>query len=204
MVKKIFFSGIKGGSGNTTLAVHFSNYVYFHMRKKVVLISFDAQNELTFLGNESPYPIIDANIDNIDNIKTLLVNIESFDIAVFDIPSRIEFRGFHQYADLILVTIEFMQLDLFKTLGFVNVLLQNRICDKNKIIMLPNKQDRYINAVIKEQFISQMERLDLINILPHIACSNQLRALTFSPLSKPIFYLLRPTFHIILKNVNFS
>ncbi len=59
MVKKIFFAGLKGGSGKITLAVHFCNFICYYKKKSVALVGFDIQKELSFLVKGAPYPIVE-------------------------------------------------------------------------------------------------------------------------------------------------
>jgi len=49
MARKIFFSGLKGGTGKKTLAVHFCNFICYYKKKTVAIVGFDIQKELSFL-----------------------------------------------------------------------------------------------------------------------------------------------------------
>lgn len=126
MAKKIFFSGLKGGTGKTTLAVHFCNFICYYKKKSVVLVGFDIQKELSFLGKGAPYPICEINPKNHEEFEAAINNLSEIDYVVFDLPCGINLFNIslHRYADLIVLPTDTNPMDLFKIKAFGEILLE--------------------------------------------------------------------------------
>lgn len=198
MAKKIFFSGLKGGTGKTMLSVNFANYMFFYMRKKVVLISFDFQQHLTFFGEKAPYKILEKNISSDKQINEIIEEIKGFDIAIFDIPSGLEqgIINLHQLADIIAIPFEYTLTDYFKVIGLLELLNRKGI-KKDIIKLIPNKQDRHENIEIKLWFNNESVKSNFGDFTPSIHSSYKFKAFKFCSPSRDCFYLLRPTFQFL-------
>jgi len=140
MAKKIFFSGLKGGTGKTTLAVHFCNFISYYKNKSVALVGFDIQKELSFLGKGAPYPIYEINPKNHEEFETTINSLSAIDYVVFDLPGGINLFNIslHRYADLIVLPTDANPLDLFKIKAFEEILLAKEITTIDKLCILPN------------------------------------------------------------------
>lgn len=199
MANKIFFSGLKGGSGKTTLAVHFCNFLYYYKKKGVALVGFDIQNELSFLGKGAPYPIVEIQPKNHEEFEAAINSLSSMDYVVVDFPSGINILHLfiHRYADLIILPTDTTKLDLFKIKALGELLLVKGITTLDKLCILPNM--RIANGTLskKEDFSSLISFQQIQTIAPLIPHSQAMRKLNFLKIEKEVFYKYREAFNYL-------
>lgn len=199
MAKKIFFSGLKGGSGKTTLAIHFCNFIFFYKKKRVALVGFDIQKELTFLGKGAPYPIYDIQPKEEEEFKGFINKLPAADYVVFDLPSSINLLtlSFHRYADLIVVPADSSQLDKFKIKAFEEILLVKGLTTIDKLCLLPNMRIGNEALIKNEDFTALLAFQRIKSIAPLIPHSQALRKLNFLNSENNVFYRYREAFNYI-------
>ena len=204
MAKKIFFSGLKGGSGKTTLAVHFCNFLCYHKKKSVALVGFDIQKELSFLGKGAPYPIVEIQPKNQQEFETTVNSLSAVDYIVFDLPGGINILhlSLHRYADLIVLPTDTHKLDLFKIKALGELLLVKEITTLDKLCLLPNMRIANETLSKKEDFKALVAFQQIKSITPLIPHSQAMRKLNFLKIEKEVFYKYREAFNYILNKAN--
>lgn len=200
MANKIFFSGLKGGSGKTTLAVHFCNFLCYYKKKSVALVGFDIQKELSFLGKGAPYPIVEIQPKNQEEFKAAINKLPEVDYVVFDLPGGINILhlSFHRYADLIVLPTDTNKLDLFKIKAFGELLLVKEITTLDKLCLLPNVRIANETLSKKEDFKALVAFQQIQTIAPLIAHSQAMRKLNFFKIEKEVFYKYREAFNYLI------
>jgi cellulose biosynthesis protein BcsQ len=200
MAKKIFFSGLKGGTGKTTLAVHFCNFLFYYKNKTVALVGFDIQKELSFLGKGAPYPIYEINPKNHEEFEATLKSLSAVDHVVFDLPGGINLFNIslHRYADLIVLPTDTDKLDLFKIKAFGEILLVKEITTIDKLCILPNTRIANETLSKKEDFKALVAFQQIKAIAPLIAYSQAMRRLDFLKIDGDVLYKYRETFNYIV------
>lgn len=199
MARKIFFSGPKGGSGKTTLAIHFCNFIFFYKKKSVALIGFDIQKELTFLGKGAPYPVYDIHPKKEEDFKGFIDKLPETDYIVFDLPSGISLLtlSFHRYADLIVVPTDSSPLDKFKIKAFEEILLVKGLTIIEKLCLLPNMRIGNEALNKNEDFKALLGFQRIKSIAPLIVHGQALRKLSFVNIENKVFYKYREAFNYI-------
>jgi len=199
MAKKIFFSGLKGGTGKTTLAVHFCNFICYYKKKSVALVGFDIQKELSFLGKGAPYAIHEINPKNYEEFEAIINSLSEIDYIVFDFPCGVNAFNIslHRYADLIVLPTDTNKLDLFKIKALGEILLAKEITTINKLCILPNMRIGNETLSKKEDFKALVASLQIKTITPLIVHSQALRRLSFFKIDGDVLYKCRETFNYL-------
>ena len=205
MAKKIFFSGLKGGSGKTTLAVHFCNFIYYYKNKSVALVGFDIQKELSFLGKGAPYSIIEIQPKSHEEFEAVINKLSDIDYIVFDIPGGINVLhlSLHRYADLTVLPTDTNKLDLFKIKALGELLLGKEITTLDKLCILPNMRIANETLCKKKDFEYLVAFQKIQSIAPLVAHNQAMRKLNFLKIEKEVFYKYREAFYYILNKTNF-
>ena len=104
MSKIIHIAGFKGGTGKTTIAIHLSSYIHYKLKKKVVLMGFDIQKEISLLNPNLPYSVEEFKPDQITEFQSAITKNEAADYVVVDFPCGFKFDllPLHQSADMVI------------------------------------------------------------------------------------------------------
>lgn len=130
----ITFATQKGGTGKTTLAIAFANYISIMSERKVNVFDFDYQKsfyykwkedeildipklyDVEIIGEEEEQPFSD--FDTIIDLK------ESDEINLFDLAGTLDakYSDLLIYSDLIVIPFEYSDVSVKSTLVFINML----------------------------------------------------------------------------------
>lgn len=130
----ITFATQKGGTGKTTLAIAFANYISIMSERKVNVFDFDYQKsffykwkedeildipklyDVKIIGEEEQQPFSD--FDTIISLK------ESDEINLFDLAGTLDvkYSDLLIYSDLIVIPFEYSDVSVKSTLVFINML----------------------------------------------------------------------------------
>ena len=196
-MRVIFFSGLKGGTGKTTLAVHFCNYIHFYEKKTVCLVSFDKQRILSLLARKdnSPYQVIETAIEEFGAV--FLESLQQQYIVV-DFPGTSIEEAVIQhwaFADVHVLPFGSSALDFYKLLAFFQLASKGNIQLK-QTYLLPNQYDKKAGSVMLKN-IQQQPIFSTSVMLPPIIKSNNFINVNFLPLNSTIVNYCRPSFRYI-------
>ena len=130
----ITFATQKGGTGKTTLAIAFANYISTYSKRKINVFDFDYQKsfyhkwkedemldapklyDVEIIGEEEEQPFSD--------FETLINLKESEDINLFDLAGTLDakYSDLLIYSDFIMIPFEYSDVSAKSTLVFVNFL----------------------------------------------------------------------------------
>lgn len=130
----ITFGTQKGGTGKTTLAIAFANYISFVSERKVNVFDFDFQKSFYHKwieDEESELPkLYEVDIIDEDNEQPFsdfehLIDLkESEEINIFDLAGTLDARysDLLIYSDFIMIPFEYSNVSAKSTLVFINFL----------------------------------------------------------------------------------
>ena len=129
----ITFATQKGGTGKTTLAIAFANYISGISDRKVNVFDFDFQKSFYYKWKEdeiSDIPklydveIIEENEQPFTDLETLIGLKESEDINLFDLAGTLDvkYSDLLIYSDFIVIPFEYSNVSVKSTLVFINFL----------------------------------------------------------------------------------
>ena len=129
----ITFATQKGGTGKTTLAIAFSNYLSTITERKITAFDFDFQKsfynkwkEDEFLDIPKLYDVevISDNENPFSDLEALMELKESEDINIFDLAGTLDakYSDLLVYSDVIVAPFEYSDVSAKSTLVFVNLL----------------------------------------------------------------------------------
>jgi len=201
-VKTILFTGIKGGTGKTTLAAAFSAFLFNEKATdKITLMGFDFQRELSFLAKkEKPeFDVIECNYEDFITVYENEIKKET-QYLIIDCG----FQPIKYYQTILnnsnIVVLPFLhtELDVVKLFGFGKII---RINDRKRqgqiFYCLPNfchvnRDNETIIHGIDKSLINQG-----FNLTPYI---NHISKINYFGLSKKHIYIFRSTFIKIINN----
>jgi len=155
----ITFATQKGGTGKTTLAIAFANYVSGHSKRRINVYDFDDQKSFYYKWTEDEvleiqklYEVtIVKNGDEEQLFKDFeeLIDLkESDDINVFDLAGALDanYSDLLIYSDFIVIPFEYSDISVKSTLVFVNFLgLLESQADRIFIRSKYDKGYKYLN-----------------------------------------------------------
>ena len=130
----ITFATQKGGTGKTTLAIAFANYVSAHCKRKIKVFDYDFQksfyhkwkeDELLEIPKLYDVEIIDEeNKEPFSDFDSLIALKESEEINIFDLAGTLDVRysDLLIYSDFIVIPFEYSNVSAKSTLVFINFL----------------------------------------------------------------------------------
>lgn len=201
-MKIIFFSGLKGGTGKTTLSIHLCNYLHFHQNKNVCLVNFDNHRLLSLLAQQyhAPYPVVECKIEDYNDA---LFEGYSCDFLVVDMPgmASIERSFLMQWerGDAHILPYLSSPLDFYKLQLFFQIIQKMKLVLRNTFL-LPNQFSKQAGAVMQSK-LKQQPLFQQSFHLPYIISSCKIAEISFSPLNNTILNYLRPCFITILNKI---
>lgn len=130
----ITFATQKGGTGKTTLAIAFANYISSISGRKINVFDFDYQKSFYYKWKEDEVldvpKLYDVEIIGEDNeqpfsdFETLINLKESDEINLFDLAGTLDvkYSDLLIYSDFIVIPFEYSDVSAKSTLVFVNML----------------------------------------------------------------------------------
>lgn len=130
----ITFATQKGGTGKTTLAIAFANYISMSSQRKINVFDFDFQKSFYHKWKEDELldipKLYDVEIIEEENeqpftdFETLIGLKESEDINLFDLAGTLDvkYSDLLIYSDFIVIPFEYSNVSVKSTLVFINFL----------------------------------------------------------------------------------
>ena len=203
MSKIIHIAGFKGGTGKTTIAIHLSNYIHYKLKKKVVLMGFDIQKEISLLNPNLPFTVEEFKPDQISDFQDSITKNKAADYVVVDFPGGFNYDllPLHQSADMVIVPSDLSRLDIIKAVAFFKTISGVLSGTQEKLFLLPNfkipNQTKTNFEIIKEALNKQ----GIHNIAPVIGYTKTIQQFTEEIFKDKIFYMCRPAFQFLLSKV---
>ncbi len=201
-MKIIFFSGLKGGTGKTTLSVYLCNYLHFHHNKNVCLVNFDNHRLLSLLAQQdhTPYSVIECKTEDFNDAFLDSLNC---DFLIVDLPgmASIERSLLMQWerGDAHILPYLSSSLDFYKLQLFFQIVQKTKLTLSNTYL-LPNKFNRQAGAIMREN-LKQQPLFQHSFHLPYIINSSKIAEISFSPLNSTILNYLRPSFITLFNKI---
>ena len=199
-MKTILFTGIKGGTGKTTLAAAFSAFLFNKKStNKITLMGFDFQRELSFLAKkEKPeFDVIECNYEDFIAVYEKEIKKETQYLIIDCGFQPIKYyQTILNNSNIIVLPFLHTELDVVKLIGFGKIIrINERIRQGQMFYCLPNfchvKRDN--EKIIHEIDLSLTNQG--FNLTPYI---NHISKINYFDLSKKLIYTFRPAFNKII------
>ena len=203
MSKIIHIAGFKGGTGKTTIAIHLSSYIHYKLKKKVVLMGFDIQKEISLLNPNLPYSVEEFKPDQITEFQSSITKTETADYVVVDFPGGFKFDllPLHTSVDMVIVPSDLSRLDIIKTAAFYKTVFGILPKASEKLFLLPNFKIPNQTKTDFESIKQALNKLGIDNVTPAIGYTKTIQQFTEAVFKDKIFYLCRPAFQFLLEKV---
>lgn len=154
----ITFASQKGGTGKTTLAIAFANYVFSLSKRKINVYDFDYQKSFYHKWKEDEFLEVpelynveiigEENEQPFEDFETLINLKESDEINLFDLAGTLDakYSDLLIYSDFIVIPFEYSDVSVKSTLVFVNLL--GLLESQSERIFIRSKYDKgykYLN-----------------------------------------------------------
>ena len=185
MAKIIVFSNLKGGTGKSTVCVHFANYLSINNGQNVAVFDADPQQSITNLREREkktnpdvdvPWPVIQlAGQKDTKSIIGKIRKVEGW--ALIDSPGTLQSPNLLEIfksADAVVIPFRYDDFVVDSTITFVKVLRKSGI--NTPIFFLPNCIDRRIKQRNEESVSKILSKAG--HILPRIGQSVHLQRMS--------------------------
>ncbi len=205
----ITFGTQKGGTGKTTLAISFANYLSLFYEKEVKVYDFDYQKsfyekwkEDEMLGLPRLYEVelIEDAYEFFD-LEKILEMKDSNTIYIFDLAGTLDdsYTELLMYTDFIIIPFEYSDVSVKSTLIFVNYLgYAESEAEKIFISSKYDKGYKYLNQERMDKEISRFGKL----IFPPVYKRNCLQTINTRNLSYEQKYAVKETLEELIKHIN--
>lgn len=215
----VIFANQKGGVGKTTLAMLFSNYLFYN-GYPVKAVDIDLQKSLilqrecdidNFEDQEVAYPIEYIQLDNFDQMDIEIGRLKSDiqNIYVIDVPGTIMDNSLIPVfiaADIVVCPFQYEFKCLSSTATFIKVL--NKIKEKSpgmnpQIMFVPNKVDRRTGtkAEVEEWKNVDLKFQSLGTVTPRIFLKQSLQRANSLTINSEQIDEVKKCFEIVMKDI---
>ena len=156
----ITFATQKGGTGKTTLAIAFANYISTISKRKINVFDFDFQKSFY---NKWKVEIIDEEVEQpFSDFETIIGLKESDDINLFDLAGTLDEKYIDLliYSDFIIIPFEYSDVSAKSTLVFVN--LMGQLESQAERIFIRSKYDKGYKYLNQEGMDSEIVKYGIL------------------------------------------
>lgn len=209
----ITFATQKGGTGKTTLAIAFANYLSAISKRKINVYDFDYQKsfyhkwkedesleipklyEVELIGEEEEQPFSD--------FETIIDLKDNEEINVFDLAGTLDakYTDLLIYSDFIIIPFEYSDVSAKSTLVFVNLLGQ--LESQADRIFIRSKYEKGYKYLNQEGMDKEIVKYGLLVKSP-VFKRNCLQTISTRELTSYQKYAVRNPFNEIIDHVNKS
>lgn len=198
-MKTIFFSGLAGGSGKTTMAINFARYLHYYEKSRVMLLSCDMPSILPLLEAQYPFPFAARDVSPFRcaaYLRAIAGDPQAPAFIIVDLPSSATPEMLHvlPLAHHHIIPFEYSIVHYGKLQTFLHLL--NKWAPESTALLLPNKVSR-TNATIKNLFDSWFKQSSL-STLPFVTTSSAHTFPSSAPFKPQEFQNLRPIFNHLM------
>lgn len=207
----ITFATQKGGTGKTTLAIAFSNYVSAISKRKVNVFDFDFQKSFYHKWKEDELldipKLYDVEIIEEDNkqpysdFESLIKLKESDEINIFDLAGTLDvkYSDLLIYSDFIVIPFEYSNVSAKSTLVFINFL--GLLESQAERIFIRSKYDKGFKYLNQEGMDAEISRYGILLKSP-VYKRNCLQILDTRKLTYEQKYAVKSPFAEIIDHIN--
>lgn len=168
----ITFASQKGGTGKTTLAIAFANYVSESSKRTINVFDFDYQKSFYYTWKEdefSKFPLVYTVQTIADNDEALFADFETIlklkeneDLNLFDLAGTLDARYVDLliYSDFIVIPFEYSAVSAKSTIVFINFL--KLLESQALLVFIRSKYEndyKYLNETEMDLEIARFGRL---------------------------------------------
>lgn len=207
----ITFATQKGGTGKTTLAIAFANYISMLSKRKINVFDFDFQKsfyykwkedessdtpklyEVEIIGEEEEQPFSD--------FETLIGLKESEDINLFDLAGTLDekYSDLLIYSDFIVIPFEYSDVSAKSTLVFVNFL--GLLESQAERVFLRSKYDKGYKYLNQQGMDAEITRYGMLLKSP-VFKRNCLQSIDTRKLTYEQRYAVKHPFNELIEYIN--
>lgn len=207
----VTFATQKGGTGKTTLAIAFANYVSIHSKRKVNVFDFDFQksfyhkwkeDELLEIPKLYDVQIIDEeNEQPLTDFETLIELKESEELNIFDLAGTLDvkYSDLLIYSDFIVIPFEYSNVSAKSTLVFINFL--GLLESQAERIFIRSKYDKGYKYLNQDGMDAEISRYGILLKNP-VFKRNCLQAIDTRKLTYEQKYAVKNPFTELIEHVN--
>lgn len=207
----ITFATQKGGTGKTTLAIAFANYISTVSKRKLSVFDFDYQKsfyhkwkedelleipklyDVETIGEEDDQPFSD--FETIINLK------ESDEITLFDLAGTLDakYSDLLIYSDFIIIPFEYSDVSAKSTLVFVNFL--GLLESQAERIFIRSKYDKGFKYLNQDGMDNELKKYGILLTNP-VFKRNCLQTIDTRKLSYEQKYAVKNSFNELITYIN--
>ncbi|WP_312824818.1 ParA family protein [Epilithonimonas sp.] len=207
----ITFATQKGGTGKTTLAIAFANYVSVNSKRKVNVFDFDFQksfyhkwkeDELLEIPKLYDVQIIDEeNEQPFTDFETLIELKESEELNIFDLAGTLDvkYSDLLVYSDVIVIPFEYSNVSAKSTLVFINFL--GLLESQAERIFIRSKYDKGFKYLNQDGMDAEISRYGILLKSP-VFKRNCLQVIDTRKLTYEQKYAVRNPFTELIEHIN--
>lgn len=207
----ITFATQKGGTGKTTLAIAFSNYVSANSNRKVNVFDFDFQKSFYHKWKEDELldipKLYDVKIIDEDNeqpfsdFETLIALKESEEVNIFDLAGTLDvkYSDLLIYSDFIVIPFEYSNVSAKSTLVFINFL--GLLESQAERIFIRSKYDKGYKYLNQEGMDAEISRYGILLKSP-VFKRNCLQSIDTRKLTYEQKYAVKNPFTELINHIN--
>ncbi len=207
----ITFATQKGGTGKTTLAIAFANYISGLSERKINVFDFDFQksfyhkwkeDELSDLPKLYEVEIIDdENEEPFSDLEHLIDMKESDNIYLFDLAGTLDARysDLLIYSDFIIIPFEYSNVSAKSTLVFINFL--GLLESQAERIFIRSKYDKGYKYLNQEGIDAEIRKYGILLKNP-VFKRNCLQTIDTRKLNYEQKYAVKNTFTEMIEYIN--
>ncbi|WP_312076315.1 ParA family protein [Chryseobacterium sp.] len=207
----ITFATQKGGTGKTTLAIAFANYIALNSKRNVNVFDFDFQksfyhkwkeDELLDIPKLYDVEIIDEeNEQPFSDFETLIELKESEEINIFDLAGTLDMKysDLLIYSDFIVIPFEYSNVSAKSTLVFINFL--GLLESQAERVFIRSKYDKGYKYLNQEGMDAEISRYGILLKSP-VFKRNCLQALDTRKLTYEQKYAVQKSFTELIEHIN--
>lgn len=207
----ITFATQKGGTGKTTLAIAFANYISVNSKRKVNVFDFDFQKSFYYKWKEDELldipklydvEIIDEeNEQPFSDFETLIELKESEEINIFDLAGTLDvkYSDLLIYSDFIVIPFEYSNVSAKSTLVFINFL--GLLESQAERIFIRSKYDKGYKYLNQDGMDTEISRYGILLKSP-VFKRNCLQILDTRKLTYEQKYAVKNPFAELIDHIN--
>lgn len=207
----ITFATQKGGTGKTTLAIAFSNYVSAISKRKVNVFDFDFQKSFYHKWKEDElldipklYDVVIIEEDNKQpyaDFESLIELKESEEINIFDLAGTLDvkYSDLLIYSDFIVIPFEYSNVSAKSTLVFINFL--GLLESQAERIFIRSKYDKGYKYLNQEGMDYEISRYGILLKNP-VFKRNCLQSIDTRKLTYEQKYAVKNVFTELIHHIN--